>query len=340
MAAFWGVAEADLPSSGPSGSELLQSLGSEDGARALLVMGSNLVVSSPDAGSLEKRLATLDFLVVADPFLSETAALADVVLPVCQWAEHEGTMTNLEGRVLHRRPARSPPSGVWTDLQILSALAEKLGRPGLIEAEPELAFDELRRASAGGLADYSGITYSRIRSGESLFWPCPGDGHPGTPTLFLERFATPDGRARFHATPYVGATESPDEQYPLYLTTGRVLAHYQTGTQTRRVESLLLAEPEPFVEIHPALAASFNIAEGDWVALRTRRGRIVVKARLVPSMRLDTVFTPFHWGGLARANILTGTAVDPYSKIPEFKLSAASIEKVPTSPSVPSLPPH
>ena len=169
---------------------------------------------------------------------------------------------------------------------------------------PEDVFDELRRCSAGGVADYAGITYERLRRGEALFWPCPSDAHPGTPRLFLERFATPDGRARFHAVEHQGPAEQPDEEYPLYLTTGRVLAHYQSGTQTSRVPSLRDAEPEPFVEIHPHIAATYGIGAGDWVALRTRRGRIRLKARLKPSMRLDTVFVPFHWGGAGRANTL------------------------------------
>jgi assimilatory nitrate reductase catalytic subunit len=327
VAAVWGVHAADLPGPGRSATEMLGDLGEEGGVRVLLVMGSNLVVSTPNARTLQPRLDKLDLLVVADLFLSETAERADVVLPACQWAEEEGTMTNLEGRLLYRRAALAPPGDSRSDLQILALLAQGLGRGQFISDVPEEVFDELRRCSAGGVADYAGITYDRLRRGEALFWPCPSDAHPGTPRLFLERFATPDGRARFHAVEHKGAAEQPDEEYPLYLTTGRVLVQYQSGTQTRRVPSLRDAEPEAFVEIHPHIAATYGIGAGDWVALRTRRGRIRLKARLTSSMRLDTVFVPFHWGGPGRANTLTNDALDPDSKIPEFKVAAVAIEK-------------
>jgi assimilatory nitrate reductase catalytic subunit len=330
VAAIWGVPAADLPGPGRSACEMLGDLGEEGGVRALLVMGSNLVVSVPNARTLDPRLEKLDLLVVADLFLSETAQRADVVFPACQWAEEEGTMTNLEGRLLYRRAARAPPGDARTDLQILALLSQALGRGQYMSDEPETVFDELRRCSAGGAADYAGISYARLRRGESLFWPCPADAHPGTPRLFLERFPTPDGRARFHAVEHVGPAEEPDEDYPMYLTTGRVLAQYQSGTQTLRVPSLCDAEPEPFVEMHPQIAAHYGIAAGDWVALRTRRGRIRLKVRLTPSMRLDTVFVPFHWAGPGRANTLTNDALDPNSKIPEFKVAAVAIEKVST----------
>ena len=201
----------------------------------VVVMGSNLVVSAPDATALQARLAKLDLLVVSDIFLSDTAALADVVLPVVQWAEHEGTMTNLEGRLLHRRPARRPPNGVRTDLEILKAIADGLGRGAFVSDEPEVVFDELARVSAGGVADYAGMSYQRLRAGEALYWPCRTPDDPGTPRLFGEGFPTADGRARFHAVRCGSAAEEPDDEYPLYLTTGRLLAHYQSGTQTMRV---------------------------------------------------------------------------------------------------------
>jgi assimilatory nitrate reductase catalytic subunit len=312
---------------GPSASELLGAIGGEGGVRVLLVLGSNLAVSAPNASAVEARLGRLDLLVVVDPFLSETAQLADVVLPSCQWAEEEGTMTNLEGRILYRRPARAPPDGVRTDLQILKSLAEALGRGAYLSDSPEAVFDELRRCSAGGVADYSGITYARLQSGESLYWPCPAPAHPGTPRLFLDTFPTPDGRARFHAVQHAAPSEEPDDEYPFYLTTGRVLAHYQSGTQTRRVRSLCEAEPEAFVEMHPQVAAAHAILSGDRVWLRTRRGRARFKARLNSTMRLDTLFVPFHWSGPGRANTLTGDAIDPQSKIPEFKVSVAAIER-------------
>jgi assimilatory nitrate reductase catalytic subunit len=343
VAAVWGVNAADLPGPGPSALELLENVGAPGGLRALLVMGSNLAVSAPDANASERRLRALDLLVVADLFLSETAALADVVLPVCQWAEHEGTMTNLEGRLLYRARAKAPPPGVRTDLEILKQLALRLDRGHLIEDSPSAAFDELRRASAGGLADYAGIDYQRLRDGEALFWPCPTPDHPGTPRLFQNGdgdgagagFATPSGRARFHPVEHHGPAETPDDEFPFYLTTGRLLAHYQSGTQTRRVASLAAAEPEAFVEIHPDLAASHGIAERDLVLVRSRRGQASLRARLSRDIRYDTVFVPFHFAGPGRANNLTSTARDASSLIPEFKVAAVAIARAQTPGSIP-----
>jgi len=327
VASVWGVDAADLPGAGPPAMELLGSMGTPEGVRALFVFGSNLVVSVPHGSVVESRLAALDLLVVADFFLSETAAIADVVLPTAQWAEEEGTMTNLEGRVLYRRPARNPPAGVLTDLQILKRLADALGRGSFVRDVPADVFDELRRCSAGGVADYFGITYARLREGESIHWPCPAEAHPGTPRLFETDFPTADGRARFHAVRYAEPAELPDEDYPFFLTTGRVLAQYQSGTQTRRVRSLVEADPVPFVEMHPQIAATYGLKSGALTWIGTRRGRARLTVRVSPSMRLDTLFVPFHWSGPGRANTLTGDAVDPQSKIPEFKISAARIER-------------
>jgi assimilatory nitrate reductase catalytic subunit len=327
VAERWGVAPGDLPLPGPSACEMLGRLGEDGGVRGLLVMGSNIVVSAPDASALEQRLARLDLLVVSDIFLSETALQADVVLPVSQWAEHEGTMTNLEGRLLYRRQARTPPAGVRTDLQVMKSLAIALGAGELVTDAPEAAFDELARVSSGGKADYGGMSYARVQAGEALHWPCPAPAHPGTPRLFTERFPTPDGRARFHAVRCGSPAEEPDDEFPLYLTTGRLLAQYQSGTQTRRIPSLREAEPEAFVAIHPQLAQSQGIGDGDEVRLTTRRGNGVYKARLFAGMRLDTLFIPFHYGGAGRANSLTQAALDPVSKMPEFKISAARIER-------------
>ena len=247
-------------------------------------------------------------------------------LPVTQWAEEEGTMTNLEGRMQLRQQAVAPPSGVLTDSEILTALARRLGKGNYFTAEPRAIFEELRRASAGGAADYAGITYERIKRENGVFWPCPDENHPGTPRLFLDRFATPDGRANFHAVMYRPAAEEPDDEYPLYLTTGRVMAQYQSGTQTRRVGALNALAPTCFVEIHPLLASRFAIAEGDKVIVSTRRGTCEAHARLTSAIRQDTLFLPFHFAGRERANLLTNPALDPLSKMPEFKVCAARIE--------------
>ncbi|MFF4651981.1 molybdopterin oxidoreductase family protein [Streptomyces sp. NPDC001380] len=324
VAAVWGVDPESLPGPGRSAYELLDSLGRD--VRALLVAGSNPVVSAPHAAHVAERLAALDLLAVSDVVLSETAALADVVLPVAQWAEETGTMTTLEGRVVLRRRAVDPPPGVRSDLEVLHGLAARLGHGEGFPVEPEKAFDELRRASAGGPADYAGIGYGRIAAEDGVFWPCPSADHPGTPRLFLDRFATPDGRARFAAVQHRPAAEEPDAEYPLRLTTGRVLAQYQSGAQTRRVAALAAAAPGPFVELHPRLAERLGIGEGAPVAVVSRRGRAVAPARLTDAIRPDTVFMPFHWPGAGRANTVTNPALDPVSRMPEFKVCAVRLE--------------
>ncbi|MCX5168876.1 molybdopterin oxidoreductase family protein [Streptomyces antibioticus] len=363
VAEVWGVDPDSLPGPGRSAYELLDALGGD--VRSLLLMGSNPVVSAPRAAHVEERLRSLDFLAVCDVVLSETAALADVVLPVTQWAEESGTTTSLEGRVLLRRQALTPPDGIRSDLEVLHELASRLGVEKGFPTDPEEVFEELRRASAGGIADYSGITYARLAAENGVFWPCPapgggeagvedawddpardtdpapldgGDGpaqgtgpvpsHPGTPRLFLDRFATPDGRARFAAVTHRPAAEEPDADYPVLLTTGRVVAQYQSGAQTRRVDELNAAAPGPFVELHPRLAARLGAAEGDPLAVVSRRGRAVAPARITTNIRPDTVFMPFHWPGEGRANTLTNPALDPTSRMPEFKVCAVRVERV------------
>ncbi|MGW0658179.1 molybdopterin oxidoreductase family protein [Streptodolium elevatio] len=329
VAAVWGVDPGSLPGPGRSAYELLDVLGSE--VRSLLVMGSNPVVSAPRAAHVTQRLESLDFLVVSDVVLSETAELADVVLPSAQWAEETGTTTNLEGRVILRQAALAPPPGVRTDLFALHHLAARLGVGTGFPTDPERVFEELRAATAGAQADYAGITYDRIRREDGVFWPCPDESHPGTPRLFLERFATPDGRARFVDVAHRPAAEEPDAEYPLYLTTGRVLAQYQSGAQTRRVVELNRAAPGPFVELHPHLADRLGVSEGDLLAVTSRRGRAEAPARVTASIRSDTVFMPFHWAGAGRANSLTNPALDPTSRMPEFKVCAVRVERAEAS---------
>ncbi len=328
VARVWRVDPSVIPGPGRSAYELLDSLGTADGARALLLMGSNVAVSAPAARRIANRLRALDFLAVCDPVLSETAALADVVLPVTQWAEETGTMTNLEGRVLLRRQAVAPPPGVRTDLEVIAALARRLDAPGEWDPDPERVFDELRRASAGGPADYAGISYQRIAGEDGVFWPCPAPDHPGTPRMFLDRFATPDGRARFVPVEHRPVAEDIDGEYPVYLTTGRLLQHYQSGAQTRRVRVLREARPEPFVEVHPDLALACSLADGDRVRVVSRRGAAEGLVQITDTIRADTVFMPFHWGGRASVNQITNPALDPVSKMPEFKVCAVRLEAV------------
>jgi len=322
VAAVWGVDPDSLPGPGQSAYEMLDGLGTDGGVHSLLVFGSNPVVSAPNASRVCERLDALDLLCVADVVMSETAARADVVLPVTQWAEETGTLTNLEGRVILRRRAVDPPAGVRSDLDVIADLADALRAPGRFPRDPETVFAELGRASAGGPADYSGIDYARIRAAHGVFWPCPDRDHTGTPTLFLDRFATPDGRARFHAVDHRGAAEEPCARYPFHLTTGRVLAQYQSGAQTRRVRELDAAEPGPFVELHPVAAQRLEVADGGLVRVGTRRGTTTARARVNGGIRPDTVFMPFHWVG---PNLLTNDALDPTSRMPEFKVCAARV---------------
>jgi assimilatory nitrate reductase catalytic subunit len=350
VAAVWGIDPDELPGPGVSAYELLDRLGTAAGVRTLLVSASNPAVSAPNARHVADRLRALDFLAVTDIFLSETAQLADVVLPTTQWAEESGTMTNPEGRVLLRRQAVAPPPGVRSDLQIWRGIADRLGLAenrdlgAFFPTEPEEVFAELRRASAGGIADYAGITYTRLAAGEELFWPCPSEDHPGTPRMFTERFATPNGRANFLAVRPRVAPELPDGDHPYLLTTGRARSHYQSGTQTRRSPTLVRAVPRPYVELHPELARTLGIVEGDPVRLSTPRGSVVLDARLDPGIRRDTVFVPFHWGGAVCVNVLVSDALDPTSRMPEFKTCPVAVAKAAVEPEqhngVPTHPPR
>jgi assimilatory nitrate reductase catalytic subunit len=327
VADVWNVAPDSLPGPGRSAYELLQSCGAPGGVRTLFVMGFNPVMSSPAADAIERRLSSLDFLAVSDVFLSETAQLADLVLPAAQWAEEDGTMTNLEGRVIRRRRVVQPPPGVASDIGIIAGLAERLGQGERFQyGSPEDVFAELARATRGAPADYSGISYARIDAEQGVFWPCPSVDHPGTPRLFLDRFATPSGKAHFHAVRHTAPAEATDRDFPLTLTTGRVLAHYQTGAMTRRVTPLAAMAGGAVAEINPQTATRYGVLDGSAVTLRTRRGTARVTAKVTRDIRPDTLFVPFHWPGLQSANRLTNDALDPISRMPEFKVCAVRIE--------------
>jgi assimilatory nitrate reductase catalytic subunit len=210
---------------------------------------------------------------------------------------------------------------------VLHGLAVRLGQPaGRFPFDPEEVFEELRRASAGGIADYSGVTYARLRDGEALHWPVPSTDHPGTPRAFLDRFAHPDGRARFAAVDHSGPAEPPDDEFPLQATTGRVLQHYQSGAQTRLVPELVDAVPEAYVEVHPDTAARAGLEHGDLADVVSRRGAVRARVRCVATIRVDLVFLPFHFPGDGRANLLTNPVLDPASRMPEFKVCAVRLE--------------
>ncbi|WP_455833826.1 molybdopterin oxidoreductase family protein [Pseudarthrobacter siccitolerans] len=324
VARVWGVPEQLIPGPGLPAVQLLKSLGQPDGVRCLFVHASNIAVASPDANAVIQGLRSLDYLVVCDFFMSETAAEADLILPVLQWAEEEGTLTNLEGRVLRRRRALTPPAGARSELWIMARLAEALEAPSTYSEDPETVFEELRLASAGGLADYSGIDYAMLDRGEAAYWPYP-KGSTGTPRLFRDTFAHADGKAvmvpvapRRRRAP---AANPDPAATTMTLITGRLLEHYQSGAQTRRVAELLETRPEAKLQVHPAAAASMGITEGMLVSVANERGEVLCRAELSTAIRTDTVFLPFHFPELESANRLTEAATDPTSGMPEFKFN-------------------
>lgn len=325
VAAVWGVDPDDLPGAGVPAVDLLQTAGLPGGVRALLVHGSNVFVSAPDVSTVREALGRLDLLVVADFFLSETAKAADIVLPVLQWAEEEGTMTNLEGRVLRRRRAVDAPAGARSELWIMAELARRLDAPGVWSLDPSEVFDELARASAGGRADYSGLSHALLDLGIEAHWPFP-IGSLGTPRLFADRFAHADGRAKLVAV-RARAQQTPSADR-LTLITGRLLEQYQSGTQTRRVSELTEKRPSLVAQLHPATARRHGIGEGDGIRLSNSRGTVQARAELTHDIRPDTVFLPFHYPDGESANLLTDDRVDPHSAMPEFKRALVQLSAV------------
>ncbi|MGI9824043.1 molybdopterin oxidoreductase family protein [Agromyces sp. Marseille-Q5079] len=330
VARVWGVDPEDIPGPGVPAIELLKLLGRPGGVRALMVHGSNLVVSSPNVLDVRAGLGRLDLLVVCDFFLSETAALADVVLPITQWAEEEGTMTSLEGRVIRRRRALTAPDGVRDELWILHELAARLECTAAFDTDPETVFEELRLASEGGIADYSGIDYAMLDRGDAVYWPFPRGG-TGTPRLFADRFAHPDGLARLVPVTVRDSARPTPSGDEITLITGRLLEHYQSGAQTRRVPELLAARPEAIASLHPATGLRLGIDDDDEVEVSNHRGVVRCRARLTPDIRPDAVFLPFHYGDDQAANLLTSDAVDPISAMPEFKTNVVGIRRVPAA---------
>lgn len=328
VAGVWGIDESELPEAGVSAVETFDRM--RDGQiRGLLSICSNMMVSLPDTNKVRESLEGLEFNVCIDFFMSEAARYADVVLPGTTWSEDEGTTTSGEGRVIKINKAIDPPGEARRDWRILQELARRMGRGEYFQFNsPREIFDELRLASKGGKADYYGISYEKIESQSGVFWPCPNEDSEGTPRLFEERFAHDDGKAKFHAVEFKGAAEQPNDEYPLIFTTGRIVHQYLSGNQTRRIGFLVRQCPEPFVEIHPETALRYKINDGERIKVVSRRGEGVFPALVVKTIRPDTIFVPYHWGEQLAANQLTNAALDPTSKIPEFKACAARIEKI------------
>ncbi len=329
VAERWGVSEETIPRKGATAPQIVELIHRGE-IRGLMSLCFNPLVSLPDATFTREALERLDFYVAVDFFMSETARHADLILPGSLQEEDDGTVTSAEGRVIRIRKAVEPPGEARRDWEIVCDLARRLGQGERFDfSAPREIFDELRRLSAGGVADYAGITYEKIEERMGVFWPCPTAEHPGTPRLFEGgRFAHADGRARFHAIEYRPPAEDVDDAYPTILTTGRVVSQFLSGTQTRRIGPLVAHTPEPRVEMHPRLAASLGVADGDRVRVVSRRGDLELTAHVVATIRPDTVFIPYHWPGALSANRLTVRAYDPIAGIPEYKVAAVRIEKV------------
>jgi assimilatory nitrate reductase catalytic subunit len=324
IAQIWGIDEADLPAKGTSMPEMIHQMARGE-IRGLLGMCNNPFVSLPTHSMVRRGYDALEFHAQSDMFLSETCVRADVVLPTTAWAEDEGVVANGEARVIKYNKAAEPPGETRTDWEILCELARRLGAGDKFAfGAPREIFDELRVASRGGVVDYYGITYEKIERSGGVFWPCPDESHPGTPRLFEGgRFYHPDGKARFSPVEWHPPAEPPDEEYPLRLTTGRTVAHFLSGNQTRRLTGLVEQTPRPWVEVHPSL----GFADGDPVRVESRRGAVTYPALTTETIRPDTVFVPYHWASPVAANILTIDALDPISKMPEFKVCAVRVER-------------
>ena len=325
VAKVWGV--EDLPDT--PGLTIVEATHAalEGRVRAMYIMGENPMMSDPNTQHVERALRSLDFLVVQEIFPSDTAFLAHVILPAASSLEKEGTFTNTERRVQRLKPVLPAPGEVWPDWRITAEIASRFDREMKANREPGYwhfdsvaeIFDELAQSTP----IYRGMNYTRLE-GQGLQWPCPEEDHPGTPILHVDRFSR--GRGRFNRIEARGPAEQPDDQYPLTLTTGRVLYHYHTGTMTRRSEPLHWREPHGYVEINPNDAEAIDLKDGYAVVIRSRRGQVRTRARITENVPPGTVFLAFHWRE-APANVLTQDhALDPVAKIPEYKVSAVRLE--------------
>jgi formate dehydrogenase major subunit len=286
---------------------------------AMFMMGENPFLSDPNINKVKKALATMDFLVVQDIFITETAEYADVLLPATSFAEKTGTYTNTDSRVQLARQAIEPPGQARVDWHIVADLSRRMGYP-----MPYASEEEIWQEIVSLTPVFAGITYERLHN-EGIPWPCPEPGHPGMPIRFTEEF--PRGKGKFVPAEFVPAKELPDAEYPLVLNTGRLLQHWHTGTMTRRAKALDEIAPEALLEMTPTDMAALHITDGEMVRVTSRRGEVIVKVKQSDKPSLGSVFLPFHFKEAA-ANLLTIDALDPYGKIPEFKFCAVRVEKL------------
>jgi formate dehydrogenase alpha subunit len=316
MESAWGV--TGLPDKNGLTVTKMVPMAHDGEIKAMYIIGENPLVSDPDLNHAEKSFSKLDFLVVQDIFMTETAQLADVVLPSVCFAEKDGTFSNTERRVQRVRKAVDGPGNTWDDWRITCEIAKRMGYEMNYKSAGEI-FDEIRQVTPS----YAGISYDRIDR-QGIFWPCPTEEHPGTPILHTAQFT--HGKGVFHAIDYIAPAEHVDDEYPLYLTTGRVLYHYHTGTMTRRTEGLNERSPESFVELAREDAEKFGIQDESLVNVASRRGVITVRVKISDMAVAGTVFIPFHFAEAA-ANRLTNAALDPVSNIPEYKVCAVKLSK-------------
>jgi formate dehydrogenase (coenzyme F420) alpha subunit len=325
MMEMWGVSEIAPGQVGYTVTDMINVLADEPGKlKAMYIMGENPMISDPDLTHVEKALNNLEFLVVQDIFMTETAELAHVVLPAACYAEKAGTLTSTERRVQMWRKAQEPPGEAKPDWQIISELAAKMGYAAQF---PYKSAEEIFTEIAKVTPSYGGMNYERLDRPEGLHWPCPTADHPGTPILHTQKFATPDGLGIFSPIEFKPPAEVPDKEYPYILTTGRILWQWHTGTMTRRSESLEREAPTGWIEINPEDAKALGIRNDEVVKVSTRRGTINIPAKVTPDIKKGVMFIPFHYVEYA-ANVLTNNALDPIAKIPEYKACSVKVEKL------------
>jgi formate dehydrogenase alpha subunit len=300
--------------------EMVELAGSGE-VKAMYVMGENPLVADPDINHARECMRNLDFLVVQDIFLTETAEIADVVLPASSYAEKDGTFTATDRRVQRINQAIDPVGDSKPDWEIINLLAKQMGAPGFEFSTPEEIMAEITTLTP----IYGGVTYQRLMNGNVLQWPCPDGDHPGTPYLHKDRFSR--GVGKFHSITYKESAEKTDDEFPLILTTGRIMFHFHTGSMSRRAEKLNSEVSEAYIEIHPDDAARLANGHTDRVRVTSRRGEIELAVRLTDRIKPGVVFIPFHFAEAA-ANALTNSAFDPIAKIPEYKVCAVKVEAV------------
>ena len=320
FASTWGVPDERIPLE--VGLKVTQIVQETSPVRGMYIMGENPILSDPEVSHAEHWFRELEFLVVQDLFLTETARYADVVLPGASFAEKTGTFVNTERRIQLSHKAIEPPGNARGDLEIIIELSNRIGLPTPFTNSAEV-MDEIARVTPS----WRGVSHARLEGNGGLQYPVPHAEHPGTDFLFDDRFPTADGKAQFVGVEFLPPAELPDDDYPFMLNTGRQMYHWHTGTMTRRSFALDAREPGPIVELNPADAIDLGVADGDEVCVASRRGELRISVRLSGRVARHQVFIPMHYREAA-VNLLTNPELDPYAHIPEFKVCAVSVQRV------------